>query len=711
MQHTKIKILLNFIGLIFISSQLFSQNSDAIIKSEKKDSTQQLAKDDNPHIRLKTRILKDRIMLRWAIDDAATWRQGHRHGFQVMRFTIKKEDGKIFSGDPKVLTSIPLKPKPLEEWRDIIGRDKMAAIIAQGIYGETFGMSKDKESVSSILEKNEELTQRFTFSLMAADQSFEAACKAGWGLIDSTVQPNERYHYRIVSMIPKTKTANANALVSLSEYRELPAATELLPQFGNKTVMLTWDYKKLVDEYNRYDVERSEDNINFKKVNKLLVTILNTQDGVSERMFYTDSLETNDKIYYYRVKGLTCFNEIGPPSEVVKGMGTEVMGFAPNFINATVQNDSTVMLEWAIMNDSVNTLSHFEISQSESADGNYRIVKTNIDKNDRTVNLIGLSPTNYFVISGVDKNGKKNFSYPYLVQPVDSTPPSLPIGLEGVINDSGRVELKWKANTDKDIYGYYVYRCNVKGEELSILTSTPFKQTVYIDSVNMLMTNPKVYYAIAAVDERFNQSKIGEIIEVTKPDKIPPMTPVFTNYYLKDGKVQLKWSNSPSEDVAYQRIYKKTAGNTEGVWTLVKEFKGNADSVTTDSSVLEESMVHYTIIAIDNSKNESKPTPPLTVTVPKEKKNAVAVNDLKAEAIRPEKRINIAWQYKESGVLEYQLYKSSGTRPFSLWKVVEQNNSQIADADVISGHVYKYAIRAIFNDGRMSAWKEIKVEF
>jgi uncharacterized protein len=466
-----------------------------------------------------------------------------------------------------------------------------------------------------------------------------------------------------------------------------------------------------VSEYNRYDVERSEDSVNFKKVNKLPVTIINTENNITERMFYTDSLEANDKIYYYRIRGISTFGELSPPSEVIKGKGYEIMGFAPNFTDSKITTDTTATLYWDIMKDTVDLIEYFEISQSNNAEGNYQIIKTNIDKTARSTEITVLWPTNYYVIAGVDKYGKKIYSYPYLVQPIDSIPPAIPTGLSGVANDSGRIDLKWLPNTDKDIYGYYVYRCNVKGEEMSLLTKEPFKSTFFVDSVSLLMTNPKVYYAIAALDQRYNQSKISEPIAIVKPDKIPPVAPAFINYKLEDEKVILKWESSPSEDVAFQRIYKKVATNTEGVWTLVKEFKGVQDTMLVDSALTAETTLHYTIIAIDQSKNESKATVPLTVTVVKDKKNAIAVKTLKAEAIRPEKHINLEWQYEEKGVLEYQLYKTSGTKPFSLWKVLEQNNNKIADADVVSGHVYKYAIRAIFNDGRMSAWKEVLVEF
>jgi uncharacterized protein len=192
-----------------------------------------------------------------------------------------------------------------------------------------------------------------------------------------------------------------------------------------------------------------------------------------------------------------------------------------------------------------------------------------------------------------------------------------------------------------------------------------------------------------------------------------PVSPVFSNYKLEEGKVHLTWINSSSEDVAFHRLFKRDAADAtaQGQWVLLKEFNGSDSTTYSDTKAVPESTLSYTLIAIDKSKNESTPSVPLTVVVPKDKKNAAAVKTLKAEADREAKKITVAWTYAEQGVVEYQIYKTTISARFSLWKVLEQDNRDIVDTDIHSGNVYKYAVRAVFSDGRMSTWKEVKVAF
>ncbi len=474
-----------------------------------------------------------------------------------------------------------------------------------------------------------------------------------------------------------------------------------------------WDYEYYANIFNAFYLERSEESIHFKNVTDVPIVNLNTSDAPLTRMSYTDSLPENDKVYYYRVKGVTSFGEISPPSEqIMRGFGHEGLKFAPNFDNALVTNDSTVELVWKYAEDTSAVFDHFEISQSNQNEGAFKIVNPRIAKGERKATVVGLMPSNYFIVSAVDKYDFKMSSFPLLVQPVDSTPPAIPTGLVGTVNDSGKVILKWNANTDKDIMGYNVFKSNTKKEEMSLMNKEPLIALEFEDSVNLKMANSNVYYTIVALDKRYNQSKPCEIIELSKPDKIAPTSPSFTKFKIEEGKVNLEWANSNSDDVAFHRIYKKTLPDTskEERWELVKEFKGSDSTTYSDMNVTPLTKIAYTIIAIDKSKNESTPTMPLTVEIPKDKKAKVAVN-LSAEPDRKTQKITVAWKYEEQGVVEYQLYKTQGKIPFTLWKVVDTRNSSIVDNNVSASNLYKYAIRAVFKDGTMSNWKEVKVEF
>ena len=673
----------------------------------------------NPSIQVKARAQEGRILLRWAVDQPTEWQKANKSGFIVERYHLLKDTGSQARFQKMLLTQNPLKPQALEKWRTIVQKDDNAAIIAQSLYGQSFAINQNgasKENFSDILSKTDEVTLRYSFALLAADMNFEAACMAGWGFIDSTADANVEYYYRVyvASGNSKTKIDTGVVVVNPNERQALAKPAAFKGFFGNKTASLTWDKQWQNSLFTSYILERSEDNTTFKSVTVKPIININNGDEQLPNFSYNDTLPSNDKMYYYRLKGITCFGEMSPPTEVVKGIGRERMSFSPNIASAETINDSTVVLKWDMRTDSTTVLlASFELSLSDQADGTFSVVEKNINKSARSVTFKGLLPSNYFVVSAVDKNGEKYASFPYLVQTIDETPPSPPVGLEGIIDSNGIVQLKWTANTERDLLGYQVFKANVKDEEPSLLTSDPLSINQFSDTISTNLGNEKIYYSIVALDQRFNQSKMSVVVEITKPDKTLPIAPVFKDFKLSENKVELYWDSSSSEDAVAQRLYKKVVGSTSENqdWELLKEFN-SLDSVSyTDTKVTAGQAVAYTLMAVDKNKNESPPSVPLTLTIPFDKKNKAAVKDLHAVVDRKSQKILVEWTYSEKGIAEYQIYKTSGKDPLTLWKVAENSTVAIVDDSISPSNIYKYAVRAVFNDGTMSQWKEVSIEF
>jgi uncharacterized protein len=535
-------------------------------------------------------------------------------------------------------------------------------------------------------------------------------------LVDSTAKPNEKYVYRVFTAVPteKLKIDYANAFIGLSDFKELPPPIDVSASFRNKTVMLSWNYEVHKNLYTAYFVERSDDSINFAKVSDLPITNLITKENESPTtMVYNDSLAANDKNYWYRVRGMSSFGEAGLPSKTVKGMGEEFMAYAPDVYDYQIMADSSIQLQWRFPEEGLKYLDHYMVRLSDDADGTYKVLQDNVAATERTLTVKTQQASNYLVVSAIDKKGRKHDSYPQFVQLDDTTPPSVPTGLKGEIDSSGYISLTWNTNKERDFHGYHVYRCNSKGEEMSLLTGEPIDYPQFCDSANLKMLNSKVYYAVAALDKRYNQSTKTTILEITKPDKNPPVAPVFSNYNLSEGKVSLEWTGTSSEDVVVQRLYKKDPSNpaANNQWLLVKEFEGRDSLSFTDEKVRPGTTVSYTLVSVDNSKNESAPSTPLTITVPIDKRDKAAVKDLKAQSDRQNHKITLDWVYAEKGVVEYQVYKTVVNAPYSLWKVIDNHALAIEDTDVSASNVYKYAVRAVFNDGSMSSLREIKIEF
>ncbi len=653
------------------------------------------------------------IKLRWSLTDPYAWKLANNYGYSIDRYTVLK-DGELSASPAKTkLSAIPIRPRPLKEWETLSQTDDNVAIIAQGIYGEDFEISGGSSKFANIINQSNNLTQRFTFSLMAADRSFNAACLAGLGWNDSTVKRGEKYLYKIYPNIPREKAVCDTALVYIgsNESSLLPKPIDVYAAYGDQSVLLSWDTKVLKSYYSTYRIERSEDGVLFKTLGQLPFSTLNDESGKdSGRAFFTDTIQ-NNQTFSYRVKGISPFGQYGPPSDVVQGKGKTVLAFVPNINRAQIVNDSTATIGWEFPEEGVVLVDHFELSRSaNNADNSFVQVIARIDAKQRELRFSPLLPANYFTITAVDKNGNKRTSFPYLVQAVDSIPPAVPSGLKAKIDSVGTVSLQWAANKEPDLLGYVILRGNNKTEEPAIINTKPQTENIFEEKVNLNTLNGKIYYSVMALDRRMNQSKACRAVEIIKPDRVPPSSPVIIDSKVSaNGKTTLAWINSSSDDVVSHRLYRKTEQDT--AWTTVATISDVKITQFEDTlSASEGTLLLYSLRAIDRSNNISEPSPVWKV-IAHAKQQTGQLKNLRADMDRTNHSITISWKTNSTDIAEYTIYKAKNSEPFSTLQVIPGTQAFYTDTDLAVSNVYRYAVRATLKNGKMGEWKEVKTEY
>lgn len=666
------------------------------------------------------------IMLRWAVTTPLAWRKLNEYGYELKRYTITRNNTTL--AQPVEKSIGVFKPRPLEEWMPFVEQNDNAAVVAQSLYGEGFDV-EGMDQLSAIVNLAEEQEQRFTWGLYAADQDYEVAQLAGLGFVDMEVYPNEKYLYKITSMVPEDvlPIQEGGVFVGLQDYEDLPKPLDLAVVFFDGKSMLSWNYAIHNQVYNSYFIERSMDGIRFERLNDLPLTTLNNSEKTDPlRMFYTDSI-TNGNMYHYRIRGKTPFGEISPVSETVSGKGEKTLAFVPHITSKYYEDDKTVLLEWEFLEEGNNLISGFELNRSDNVDGPYKAVVKNIPPEARKVRYDSLMPTNYMTITALGKNGGSRTSFPALFQPVDSVPPHKPKGFHGTVDSLGMVTLTWEPNIDKDILGYRIFKGHNRNEEYSQITISPHQAIIYYDSVSVKDLNSKVYYQLIAVDQRFNMSEPSDVLEIKKPDFIKPTQPVFKSYEIKEGKVHLTWANSSSEDVVKHQIYRREK-DSEG-WMLIYEIDSrqatvssikNIESLPTaqlptsywvDGEVREGQQYSYTLVAIDDSSLESDPAPPLTVIIPKITLYP-PLEGLYGEADREKGNITIRWKaYNETNATKIAIYKGKKAGSMNLLREVAPDTKGIVDHKVSPNNEYVYLLQPVFGDGRVGGVTELNIKY
>ena len=663
------------------------------------------------NVRLMVLPTKDSIKLRWAVSDPLIWGYCNKYGFQIERYTVSRNGKLLPKIEKKVLTSQPLKPKPLKDWAEAATTNDYAAIMAQALYGETFSMNiksgdSSSTSIARIYNKSAEVQQRYGAFYFAADFNFQAACIGAAGLIDTAVKQNEKYLYRVFTLIPSklAKVDTALALCSTDEINTLPKLTEVIANFGDKTVSIGWNHEQANGKYTAYYIERKrEDEDSFKRITSLPVSAFKsnrtTNKGGSSMIYYTDSISKNNIRYAYRIIGINPFAELGPFSDTLEGRGAEMLAFSPNISEIDFDSAANVIINWDFDKEGDKLIKGFELYYSIHIDSPSVKVMEIPNPTQRRLTYSIKDNAGYYCINALPFSGEARKSFPYLIQPEDSIPPLAPKGFKGWIDSSGLAILSWQPNKERDCIGYRLFRKYVASNEYSIVSDSIIRDTVYFDFNNNKLLNKIAYYELRAYDKRYNTSTGTEIL-LKKPDVIPPTAPLFSNFIVKADTVLLSWYNSRDDDIAKNILLRKRGfDNATNKWDTIYVTKKDTSLQTSysDISIKASEAYTYAILSVDEDKNVSPITNTLKVTTLAHKPSVLfKISSIKAD--RDERKITIKWLLlplpNMPKITEIQLYRSEGNQKMALYKILSANETSFVDKELTINSRYKYAIRA-----------------
>jgi uncharacterized protein len=663
-------------------------------------------------IRMQARPMPDSVLLRWAPANYEGWNAGNQYGYYVARITIMRNGKLIRNSIPELLTTEPLKPWPLNQWEPFADSDKYMAIAAQAIYGETFSVTAGKNtSFLEIVNKVKEQDSRFSYALFCADQSRTAAQASALWFTDKEVKKNEKYVYRVYLAAPQNiiQSDTAYAYTGTDEYQPLPKPLRFSAEFGNKGVILHWDYKTLSSFYNAYKIERSEDSIHYEPLpSQTLVSVTDENENEPEEMMYIDSLASNDKLYYYRIYGFTAFGEKSPPSSIAKGKGIEDLSFTPEIIQKKEVNGK-IELTWSYRGK-LSNIKGFRVYRSPKLSIGYDTISPLLKPDVNTfTDTVPLS-VNYYKITVFGINGESKSSFPTLMQPIDSTPPSVPSGLVATADTTGKLILRWKANHEPDLLGYRIYRGNAKFEEFSQLTVSAISDTVFIDTINLKTTTRHVYYEVMAIDKRMNHSDLSEPLEVERPDIVPPSSPAITEIVSDEKGIYIQWEPSSSNDVAGHIILRREKSSNQ--YSVLKQIN-LPDTLHnyTDTAAQTGVMYYYTVKAKDKSGLLSQAAPERAAMHMADTKPQLLA-DFKAEADRMQHCINLSWKEPESNVSRYIIYRKTGVNGMLVtYQTIPVAKPFFCDKKVDNDTHYEYVVEAVMINGKHLISNNEKIDY
>ena len=655
-------------------------------------------------IYVRTEVHSDRVFLRWIAGDARSWQLLNKYGFKLERLTVARS-GVVLEKPEVLLLAEKLKPAESDKLKELVREYPMGAVVAQAVFGDNFEVSLGNSPISKAIALDEERQQRYLFALYAADLCFPVAKEVGWGFEDCSIKEGERYLYRVSSLVPKktlTIAEGANFVV-VGDTIRLPQPLELSAQFSPAGAYLSWDYNRLASLYSSYWIERSEDGKTFSRISDLPITRMSdAEKNPHAPITYLDSIAYR-KTYYYRVAGVTPFGSQGAYSTVVSGMAYPPLTAVPEIEDYRFDTQGGANLSWNFKQEEEDLIEGFRILRSKD-DKTYLPLDSVFPK-ERTYHIRTLARYPYYKVEAKAKQGASMTSFPTLIQAIDSIPPAVPTGFKAEVDSLGAVHLSWQAGKDEDLHGYRLYRGETKGEELVPITKDAILTTNYIDSVRLDNLNAEVYYALTALDERYNQSELSETIVVRKPTRIPPAMPLIVETKASEGGNFIRWE--ASEDSFLEGFVLTRTAQDSTQQRRSWQIEDTKQRSYVDKEIEAGKTYTYQLTAYTDNKLYSPISPEVKV-VSKSTETKTADVAFTTEAIT--EGIVLKWKISKQVFISATLYKVDESDKLGLYRENLPQAGELMDEDVRQGKPNAYMLIVYLKGSRpISIRKEVQL--
>ena len=580
----------------------------------------------------------------------------------------------------------------------------MAMVAAQCLHGKTFEMTNNNKNVDGNLNSAAQIYEnRFRFAQLAADLSPVAAEGLGWRWADKNVKPNHKYIYRISTPVVDAffKAEPTGYILPTDKIYPYTPPQYFTVENGDKYAELTWEH---TGTYTTYLIEKSEDGVKFKPA--VSAPYIAFKDSRNTSILFKDSLATNYKSMFYRVRGLSPFGEKSAWSKPQEMRGRDLTPpSAPSVGQVKIDTSNRrVTLDWQ-MNETPD-LQGFDVVFSTSLEKPFKkMTKEMLPKTARQYQTVLDKKYNsgYYKIVAIDTASNESESYFQYVFVHDLDPPSQPKGLIGKIDTSGMVILTWAQPVETDVQGYTIQFANATYHTFTPTAKGLIADTTFAEKIDLRTLTEHIYYRIAAVDRNENVSAFSEILDLKKPDKIKPVAPNFKDYRVSDSSIFLAWHPSTSSDAVKQRLYRRLAKNTEGS-KMIAEMNNSVDCYTDTPPTTD--MYAYTVEAEDDDGLRSINGDTLTLKLVDNKK-LNATPKLSAKFDEKTKAVQLTWQSGSRDKVGYALYRALADAPLERIKTFEGQVSTFSDTKITNGMTYKYAIKVMDNADRASDFSEL----
>lgn len=640
---------------------------------------------------------QDSLYFRWTPRNASEWQKHLKTGYVLQKF---EGSTLVMETEPVVPSYVYHQPyfQPDVEYYSIINSLFNIDQVEEEYVKETFPPDQFTEE--------EVLISRLILINFYISRNFEFIVKAGMGWADEEVRIGVNYKYVIKSVADPELRSDT---IFFNSERYVPApAVPLEAEWGNSRVKLRWNTRAHKPHYYAYTLEKSNDGVLFNPLeDDIMINPMDTSAlEVFHYMEWPDDFENNTDTHYYRLYGHDYFGHKSGVYSEVMGKGRDEIGLSPTIDRSDQIPDNLVHLKWSILEQFAGLVKSWRIYVGTDWDGPYVPDTLGLPAQTREMKCSIAFDVAYFRVVAVDEYDREYSSFPRMVMSQDTIPPAVPSGIEFEIDSMGVLNLKWKANDEKDFLGYKVFSSYDTTANFILRHEYFLDKPEFRDSVALQTELRFVYYKLIAVDERNNRSAFSEIIRVPIPDKLAPTEPQFYEFLPGKGMVYLKWYPSPSEDVVKQSLYRRAVDSEPG-WRLIREWAlSDMAFEYLDKEVTPFEDYAYILNVTDVSGLVSEPSTPVILHAFPDY-SAFPLDDFRVEWGNGDTG-RVLLDFPLVDIFRVDVYKNQlGEKPY-LWRAVDDGRKELRDDEIKADHQYQYQVKVVFKDGTQTGFSGVK---
>ncbi|MEI8135530.1 MAG: hypothetical protein WCH46_10745 [bacterium] len=667
----------------------------------------------NKAVRIIARRNDSTVSLRWAPTNSVIFELGKTNGYRVERAELR-------GGAPGPFTLVnanhPVIPWPMGGWHWFLSKmgpaDSTRMMYLHIGYSMLFSDSANKASDQSAEDKSASLESQYSYAMLAADRDSMAAVGLGLRFEDYLIDAGVPYLYRITVLgdIPAGMNPTDTVSVGGESFKHL-FQSSLRAEELESAITIFWNK---IPDFTAHHVMRSDDGgKTYQSLNSApIITLITGDSAQSNSEFYSDTALTNYKVYHYRIFGYNSFGSeelIGHIQAMPRDRTAPQM---PTEVHADNIGVGKVKITWQ-MNEPVDKdLAGFHIGRDTVDEGDStsfrHITKRMLPPSARELidESGGFADKNFYIVEAYDtaRNMVRSFSA-YCVM-IDSTPPEPPVLVKGSIDTNGIVTINFTPPKDRDYRGYRLLRANDSTHEFSVIRErftdssvNVSRETVLTDTIEIRTLTHYIYYKMYAIDFHYNESHTSNMLQVKRPDVVPPVAAVITGYLVTDSNVVIEFVPSSSDDVAYHKLLRKRS-SVEQWDSIAMTTVATGKFIDRSGAVNDE--YDYAFQTADESGLFSELSNIITA---KRYDNGLrpGVRNLRGTYDAGKKEVTLNWDYDNSSEpFTYLIYRTETSKLTTYARLADSKSRTFVDKRPPGASSILYSVKVVTDSGAES---------